>query len=121
MTTSLIVLILTAIALAFWSAGRAAAETAITHGRHACEAAGVQWLDQSVHLVAMRLRRGPDGRMGWERQFQFDYSTGGDDRHAGRLTLHGLRLTALIGPMPKAAPAAPEPITQSPVTPLWRQ
>lgn len=101
MTSTLIVLIVSAIVIAFWSAGRAAAEIAIIHGRRACEAAGVQWLDQSVHLASMRPRRAPDGRMGWERVFQFDYSTGGDDRHTGRLTLHGDRLIALIGPMPR--------------------
>lgn len=102
MTTTLIILILAAVGLAFWSAGRAAAETAVVHGRRACEAAGVQWLDQSVHLRAMRLRRGGDGRLGWERVFQFEYSSGGDDRQAGRLTLFGTRLVALVGPMPAA-------------------
>lgn len=104
MTTTLFVLIAAAIGLAFWSAGRAAAETAAIHGRRACEAAGVQWLDQSVHLLSMRLRRDSNGRLGWERQFQFEYSAGGDDRQAGRLTLLGTRLVSLVGPMP------PEPL-----------
>ncbi len=94
-------------AVAFWFAGRAAAETATHLGRRACSRAGVQWLDHSVHLVAMRLRRGPGGWLGLERHYQFEYSNGGDDRHAGRLVLHGRHLRSLVGPMP-AQDAAPD-------------
>jgi hypothetical protein len=87
---------------AWWTAGRAAAERAAGHGRKACERAGVQWLDQSVPLVRQRLARGPDGRLGWERQFRFEYSTGGEDRHTGLVTLHGAHLVGVLGPMPLA-------------------
>ena len=88
----------------FWNASRAAAERAIVFGRQACERAGVQWLDQSVHQVRLRLRRSDRGRLAWERQFRFEYSTGGQDRHAGLITFQGIRMTALVGPMP-ATPA----------------
>lgn len=92
-----------AIALAsFWYAGRQAAEIATRVGRQACARAGVQWLDQSVHLLSMRLRRGPDGWLGLERHYGFEYSTAGEDRHAGRIVLHGRRLQAVAGPMPLA-------------------
>ena len=84
----------------FWFAGRRAAEMATVVGRRACERAGVQWLDQSVHLLAMRLRRGPGGGLGIERHYGFEYSTGGEDRHAGRIVLLGDRLQAGAGPMP---------------------
>ena len=92
--------------LVFWFAGRAAAETATVIGQRACARAGVQWLDQSVHLLAIRVRRGPDGWLGLERHFGFEYSTGGEDRHAGRIVLHGRQLRALAGPMPPG-PAGP--------------
>jgi hypothetical protein len=88
----------------FWFAGRAAAETATQLGRRACSRAGVQWLDQSVHLLDMRLRRGPDGWLGLERHYGFEYSSGGEDRHAGRLVLHGRHLRSLVGPMPPQTP-----------------
>ena len=87
-------------AVVFWLAGRRAAEMATVVGRRACERAGVQWLDQSVHLLAMRLRRGPGGGIGIERHYGFEYSTGGEDRHAGRIVLLGDRLQAVAGPMP---------------------
>jgi hypothetical protein len=50
--------------------------------------------------VRQRLARGPDGRLGWERQFRFEYSTGGEDRHTGLVTLHGATLVGVLGPMP---------------------
>ncbi len=86
--------------LAFWFAGRAAAETATHCGRQACSRAGVVWLDQSVHLLSMRPSRGRDGWIGLERHYGFEYSINGDDRHAGRIVLHGRRLRSLVGPMP---------------------
>jgi hypothetical protein len=100
MLSTLIFLLLAIAALAFWFAGRAAGETATWLGQQACARAGVQWLDHSVHLIGMRLSRGPDGWLGLERQYRFEYSTGGEDRHAGRIVLHGRRLLALAGPMP---------------------
>ena len=96
-----LLLMLAGIAVAaFWFAGRRAAEIATVVGRQACARAGVQWLDQSVHLLSMRLRRGPDGWLGLERHYGFEYSTAGEDRHAGRIVLHGNRLQAVAGPMP---------------------
>jgi hypothetical protein len=100
MLGTLILMLLAIAVLAFWFAGRAAAETATHYGRQACSRAGVVWLDHSVHLLSMRPRRGGDGWIGMERQYGFEYSINGDDRHAGRIVLHGRRLRSLVGPMP---------------------
>lgn len=99
---------------AFWYAGRGAAETATRVGQAACSRAGVQWLDQSVHLVAMRLGRGSDGWLALERHFGFEYSTDGDDRRAGRIVLQGRRLRSVVGPMP-ATPAQAAPPDGTPL------
>lgn len=82
----------------FWSASRRAAERAEQLGRDACRAAGVQWLDQTVHANGLRLRRGEDGWVGLERSFRFEYSEDGSDRHVGHLVLHGDRLVRFSGP-----------------------
>lgn len=103
MPTLVVLMILAAIAFSFWSASRAAAERAEALGRDACRAAGVQWLDQSVHETRIRLCRYENGRLGLERTFRFDYSLDGDDRHAGRLVLRGGRLVAFSGPMTRNA------------------
>ena len=99
MPTLLLLMICAAIALSWWSAARDAAERAGDLGREACDAAGVQWLAQTVHAAGLRLRRGDDGRLGFERTFRFEYSEDGHDRHIGRLVLRGGRLVGFVGPV----------------------
>ena len=93
MPTLLLLMIGAAIAVTWWSAARDAAERAEDLGREACAAAGVQWLDQTVHASGVRLRRGV------ERTFRFEYSEDGSDRHIGRLVLRGRRLVGFVGPV----------------------
>ncbi|MDG6347409.1 DUF3301 domain-containing protein [Luteimonas sp. 8-5] len=95
----LILMIVMTVGWAWWSSARAAAERAEELGRQACHAAGVQLLDQTVHASGLRLRRGEDGRLGFERSFRFEYSEAGDDRHVGKLVLRGDRLVGFVGPM----------------------
>lgn len=102
MPTVIVMMIVGAAAFAFWNASRAAAERARHVGRDACRAAGVQWLDDSVHAIGLRPYRGEGGRLGWERTFRFDYSLDGDDRHGGRIVLRGDRLVNFIGPVSRA-------------------
>lgn len=99
MPTLLIMMIVGALAFSYWSAARAAAERADAVGRDACRAAGVQWLDETVHASGLRLKRGDDGRVGFERTFRFEYSEDGNDRHIGRLVLRGDRLVSFSGPL----------------------
>ena len=95
----LILMIVMTVGWAWWSSARAAAERAEELGRQACHSAGVQLLDQTVHANGLRLRRGEDGRLGFERSFRFEYSEAGDDRHVGKLVLRGDRLVGFAGPM----------------------
>ena len=101
MSLSLFVLLALVAAIAFWYSGRAAAENATLHGQRACKHAGVQWLDQSVHQVRLRMGRDAHGRLHWQRQYRFEYSDGGEDRHAGLITMLGSQLESLVGPMPR--------------------
>ena len=98
MHSLLILMIVGAAAFFFFTAARAAAERAADIGRDACSAAGVQWLDQSVHATGMRLRRRQDGWLGLERSFRFEYSEDGHDRHIGRVVLLGDQLVGFSGP-----------------------
>ena len=98
MPTLVIMMIVAATVFAFWSAGRAAAERAERLGRDACRAAGVQWLDQSVHETGLRVCRHDNGWLGFERTFRFEYSHDGSDRHVGRMVLRGQRLVSFVGP-----------------------
>lgn len=98
MPSLLILMIVGVAAFFFFSAARAAAERATDIGRDACHAAGVQWLDQSVHAAGMRLRRQDSGWLGIERSFRFEYSEDGQGRHIGRIVLLGDKLVGFSGP-----------------------
>jgi len=98
LSSMIVWMVLGALALGYWNAARAAAELAGQLGREACARAGVIWLDQSVHASAIHLRRNSDGRLGLEREFRFEYSFDGSDRHVGQLLLYGGRLVWMSGP-----------------------
>jgi hypothetical protein len=98
MPTLLILMAVGVTAFFMFTAARAAAERAAEIGRDACQAAGVQWLDQSVHATGMRLRRRDTGWLSIERSFRFEYSEDGQDRHVGRVVLLGEKLVGFSGP-----------------------
>ena len=97
---TLILLMIAGAALyGWWTSARGAAERAAALGRDACQAAGVIWLDQSVHANGLKLRRGEDGRLGLERSFRFEYSEDGIQRHVGKLVLFREELVYFSGPV----------------------
>ncbi|WP_240125015.1 DUF3301 domain-containing protein [Thermomonas alba] len=99
MPTLLVLMLVGTAGLLFFTASRAAAERAAEISRDACAAAGVQWLDQSVHATGLRLRRRDDGWLGLERRFRFEYSEDGQDRHVGQIVLLGGKLVGFSGPI----------------------
>lgn len=108
MPSLILMMIVGAAAFSYWNAARAAAEHAKQLGRNACAAAEVLWLDESVHASGLRIRRGEDGRLGFERTFRFEYSHDGVDRHVGRMVLRGERLVSFVGPVkPRVSPISP--------------
>lgn len=92
MLTPLLLLVGFGLLALLWSDSRAAAELAQRLGRDACHAAGVQWLDHTVMLTRLALRRARDGRLRVFRQYRFEYSEQGDDRRQGSLALLGREL-----------------------------
>ncbi|HZQ60558.1 MAG TPA: DUF3301 domain-containing protein [Casimicrobiaceae bacterium] len=71
----------------FWHAALKAREQARAIGHELCARARVQLLDQSVALNRLRLARGRDGRLHWQRRYRFELSTDGVDRHHGTLEI----------------------------------
>ena len=76
----------------FWWDSLQKREIALTAARQACERAGVQFLDGSVALRKLKLRRDDMQRARFYREFAFEYSTQGDDRQAGWVWLLGARV-----------------------------
>lgn len=104
MLDTLILLLLFGAAAFLWTDARRAAEVARRVGDDACRRSGVQLLDQTVSLHRVSLRRAESGWLQLLREYRFDYSRDGSDRHRGALALHGTRLVWISVPQPATQP-----------------
>jgi hypothetical protein len=117
MIESLLPLLLLLAGFQFWQNALRARDLARALGRELCESARVQLLDQTVALRRLRLvwipARGPHLR----RDYGFEFSTDGQDRQRGSLSVLGGRLLAhnLALPVPalEAARTAMLPPSQA--------
>lgn len=73
----------------FWWDSLGARERAREAGRRACAAQQLQFLDDSVALHRLGLQRTSRGRLGWYREFRFEYSAVGHDRMGGMIRMLG--------------------------------
>ncbi len=80
----------------FWWDSLQKREIAVRAARFECERASVQFLDDSVALSKMRLRRDSQQRARLYREYAFDYSSQGDDRRPGRIYLLGDRVLSAV-------------------------
>ena len=87
-------LVVAALAAAGWFlwASLRAREAANAALRRACSAHGYLFLDDTVALHRIRVRRDENGRANIERVYRFDYSDTGDNRRRGYVTLLGARV-----------------------------
>ena len=69
----------------YWLSGLRAREHAIAAGRHACATHGMQFLDETVALTKTRLARNSLGQLQFQRLYQFEFSSTGDNRHTGKI------------------------------------
>ena len=99
-----------------WASARRAAEIAAHYGQNACAESGVQWLDHTVVLERMGLKRAPDGWILPLRRYRFEFSTQGHDRQRGHLELLGAELQWLRMPPPPTQPLESPP----PPGPQWQ-
>lgn len=85
----------------FWLDGMRGKELATTAARRACERHDLQLLDETVALTRLRLGRDGGGRLGWRRNFRFEFTREGDTRSSGEVELLGRWVTAMrleLGP-----------------------
>jgi len=75
-----------------WWDGLQKRELALQAAQRLCAQSGVQFLDGSVSLRRLRLRRDESQRARLYREYAFEYSTSGDDRHPGRVYMLGARV-----------------------------
>jgi len=87
--TDLLFILLLAALAGFWLDSLRALETARNAGKRACNSAGVQFLDDTVSVTALTLRRNAVGHMAIRRTYRFEFSDTGDNRLEGTLVLMG--------------------------------
>lgn len=94
-TLDVITLFAVAVAGGYWFAATRAREIARRVGRRACEQADVQFLDDTVELTRVRLRRDERGQIVVYREYRFEFSHDGTDRNHGALAMLGRRVVSL--------------------------
>jgi len=79
----------------FWFDSLRSRESAIRAARLACNADGVQLLDDTVALASLGMQRGDEGWASLRRIYRFEFSDTGNNRLDGSITLLGARVQAL--------------------------
>jgi hypothetical protein len=78
-----------------WLDSLKARDGGIAAARTACNAEGLQLLDDTVSLASLRPMRNDDGRLRLRRVYNFEYSDTGDNRRNGSVVLLGHRVVLL--------------------------
>ena len=76
----------------YWYVGMQVREQAVAVGRRACADTGRQFLDDSVALRRLRLRRNSAGQVQFLRDYHFEFSDTGDNRRPGVIRMLGDRV-----------------------------
>ncbi|MBF0218858.1 MAG: DUF3301 domain-containing protein [Gammaproteobacteria bacterium] len=71
----------------FWQNSVKAKELANIGAKMRCDFRGLLFLDQSVALLRLKMRRNLKGQMVFERHYQFEFSRSGDDRLTGDIVI----------------------------------
>lgn len=93
--SSLIFLLLLAALGWYWLDSLRALEFARGVGKKACDDAAVQFLDDTVARVALKLVRDDSGRRVLRRTYHFEFSETGNTRVDGQIILLGHRLESV--------------------------
>jgi len=89
---------------AYWLDGLRSKELAREAGKRACDDAGAQFLDDTVVLTRVRLKRLPTGTLAFRREYRFEFSMNGAMREHGAVVVHGgraLQLALDLGDVPR--------------------
>ncbi|HVJ63105.1 MAG TPA: DUF3301 domain-containing protein [Tahibacter sp.] len=105
MLESLILLVLVSAVALIWHDAVRSRDRAANVARQLCARADLQLLDQSVGLRRIRFVRAQNGQPGLRREYGFDVSTDGHDRHRGTLVLRAGKLENFS--LPLRQPPAP--------------
>ena len=86
------ILILLIASLLYWFDSIRAKENATKHAKHACKKVLLEFLDDTVLMKKVRLRRNTHGQMSIYREYEFEFSSTGEFRYKGQIRLLGQHL-----------------------------
>jgi len=76
----------------YWLDGMPCKEMARRAGKIACNEAGVLFLDDSVAINKVRLRRNESGQISLYRLYHFEFTNNGEQRSHGEVHIMGKRV-----------------------------
>ncbi len=85
-------LTLTAVIVIFWYRGLQVKESALRRAKKYCDELDLQLLDQTIALKGLGIRRAEDGFLKLVRRYQFEFTSTGDERYKGRVTVVGRQI-----------------------------
>ncbi len=94
-TLAIIALILIAALIWFWSDSLKSRERMTSTCSRICNDMHLQFLDETVALVRLRLKRAVSGRLAWQRTYVFEFSESGSDRWRGNALLTGQKVESV--------------------------
>lgn len=83
------ILILLIASLFYWFDSIRAKENATKHAKNACKKVLLEFLDDTVLMKKVRLRRNAHGQMSIYREYEFEFSSTGEFRYKGQVRLLG--------------------------------
>ncbi len=97
---TLLLVFFLALAWLWWDSMQAR-EAAVAAARAACEAEGLQFLDDTVGIAGLKPARNAGGRLLLQRAYDFEFSDTGDNRIRGSVVTLGRRVILLNVGVPR--------------------
>lgn len=79
----------------YWLDSIRAKEIATQHSRAACDKIVLDFLDETVSLKKLRLKRKANGQLAFYREYQFEFTSTGEYRYKGKTRLLGKQLLGI--------------------------
>jgi hypothetical protein len=89
MTSELLLIILMVAGIVYWLNAMRSKEIAREAGKRACDRFGVSFLDDTVVMSKLRLRRNVHGQMVFFRVYRFEFTSDGYQRYSAHLSMLG--------------------------------
>ena len=76
----------------YWLRARDLKQLALVAASNHCKSLNLSLLDETVVLKRIKPMRSPEGKLALTRTYYFDFSSNGEDRYQGEISLAGKRI-----------------------------